>query len=681
MCRMSKNVFLHFLNKDTQQIFGLENQNETRVQQDLKKCVNASILLCDDDKYCIMPIGFWFESNLSRKLLLDYPESIEAGFIRFSMREEDLVEYIEKKREQYSSFLGSEMQKEAYEKFYKEDVFLQFSELNPRLIDRKTKIGRTCAEIWLQKHNDLINKNAGDLLQAYININDPAERRKIGKAVSKVVWDPEIPFVWGTVNNIIKELEVRDPTFKKELRIQFEKEYYLTYLHEYEAVNLYNSYIDKGIDFDINFPKDSIANYKWLEMYLEHLGLEKLLAIEDKKLVYIKKTMYWRILFSQYITLCNKKSVTSNNSFGLQLIKMETNDDLEEAKSKIKEIILNNEIINPDIFISHRIPRFADVLIMVATNEEENAIRNCEEWESKKTKDGYEFFITRNGQMTFALANTFGKGGVKAASATQLYRDFINPRFIAMAGFCAGQKNNVNLGDVFVPEKIYEYDTGKQISETDLLPEINSYTLDPLWELKINRFGKEWRDSIEIERPISYERQVKTFIETMKENNYKMGIIELRNNPNLPNITSIIEDECSSGHLNMNMGSVITTEEGIDYYENEYAMKYYQFFEPELSIKTGALATGNRVQQWDGIFEKLEKQYDKNTYALDMEGYAVADVARIVHVPFIIAKGVGDFASGSKAFDNRYIEYSTVASFKFIMAFFNSLKGLELLGK
>ena len=325
--------------------------------------------------------------------------------------------------------------------------------------------------------------------------------------------------------------------------------------------------------------------------------------------------------------------------------------------------------------------RVADVLVMIATSEEEEAIKNSEEWESKRTEDGYEYFITQNGHLTFALARSIGMGGVNAATATQLYMNSINPRFVAMAGFCAGMKNKVNLGDVFVPEKIYEYDTGKQVSETDLLQELNAFYLNPLWIQKISRFGKEWRASIEIEHPIGYEMQMKIFIETMIEHSFNMDIIELRNNKNLPDITSIIEDECNKRHLYMNMGNVIATEEGIGHYKNEYAMRYCRYKEPELKIRTGALATGNRVQQWDGIFEKLGMKYERKTYALDMEGYAVADVAWITQTPFIIAKGVGDFASGSKAFDNRYIGYSSVSAFKFIEAFFNSLEGAELLNR
>ena len=347
--------------------------------------------------------------------------------------------------------------------------------------------------------------------------------------------------------------------------------------------------------------------------------------------------------------------------------------DLEQEMERIKEREKEMETNKT------KKTRLADVLVMVATLEEEEAIRSVENWESKKTGDGYEYFITQNGNLTFALAKSIGMGGIKSASATQLFADHINPRFIAMAGFCAGKRGKVNLGDVFVPEKIYEYDSGKQLSETELLPDMESFKIDPLWIQKVERFGNEWRDSIKLERPISNESQMKKFIEIMREHDYKISAIDIQNCLELPNIVSIITNEQQKGLIILNRGVIIASEQGINQYENDYAMNYFNYKTPELKIQSGALATGNRVQQWDQIFDKLEKQYDRKTFALDMEGYAVADVGWIKHTPYIIAKGVGDFANGSKALDNRFIKYSSIAAFKFIVAFFNSLEGPELL--
>lgn len=681
MKRKPKNIFLHFLNSDTQQIFGFESLREGFVMKDLKKCINASILLCDDDTFCIMPIGFWFESEYTRKLLQEYPNSIESGFIRFSMREENVTEFIEKKREQYSAFLRQNIHNKAYERFFEDDILIQFLDLNPRLIDRKTKVGRNCADLWASNHRILIADNTGDLIQAYMSIDDVSERRKIANAIRNVVLDPEKPFVWGSVKEAIKELLIRDPVFTKELRIQFERNYYKQYLDEYDAVILYQSYIDKGINFMIDFPKSSISSYHWMECYLEYIDLTKLLSIEDIKLVQVKKSRYWRILFNMYLSLCNYRSGKSDD-FSNNLLDMEINDELQEAVSKIEEIIMEHELLSSKgIYIKDSKNRKADVLIMVATSDEEKAIINSENWRSEKTKEGYEYFILERKRLTFALAKSFGMGGTKSANATQLYSSHINPRFYAMAGFCAGRKNKVNLGDVFVPEKIYQYGTGKQLSEKDLLPEIESYKLDPLWIQKIERFGNTWRESIKIDRPTTYENQMKRFIEIMEDGNYSKPIHEIRDCKDIPDVIAIINDGCENNYLTMKNGCVTATEAGVNYYKNKYAIEYYGYKEPDLNIKMGALATGDKVQEWVQIFSKLEKEYDRKTYALDMEGFAVADVAWINHVPFIVAKGVGDFASGSKAFDNRYITYATVASFKFLIAFFESLEENEFLGK
>lgn len=100
-----------------------------------------------------------------------------------------------------------------------------------------------------------------------------------------------------------------------------------------------------------------------------------------------------------------------------------------------------------------------------------------------------------------------------------------------------------------------------------------------------------------------------------------------------------------------------------------------------MKIRMGALATGNKVQQWGKIFDKLTKQFDRKTYAIDMEGYAVSQVAVFQHIPCVIAKGVGDFASENKSFDNRYVSYAVYSAYRFLVSFFNDLKNQELLGQ
>ena len=259
------NIFLHFLNKDTQEIFGFCKELDYNMHLLVKKGINASVLLCVDDVYCFLPLGFWFESDYTRNALIECGEYIKAGYIRFSARESSIQEFIEKKKEQYSQFRGVGKSWEIYQKFFDVNILQQLMELHPCLIDRTTKIGQYCSELWTKEHNQLILNNEGMLLEIYSRIENLSDRVKIMEIICSAAEDIQSPFVWTKVLDKISALNLRDPWIKKELRIYFEKNYYALYLNEYSATNLYNFYpIDKNIDFHIEKNSNSIADYRSL---------------------------------------------------------------------------------------------------------------------------------------------------------------------------------------------------------------------------------------------------------------------------------------------------------------------------------------------------------------------------------------------------------------------------------
>lgn len=169
-----------------------------------------------------------------------------------------------------------------------------------------------------------------------------------------------------------------------------------------------------------------------------------------------------------------------------------------------------------------------DVLIMVATVEEENAILQDVGWEYQYTAKGYGYYHRKEG-LSFAVARAAEMGEIPAAVAAQHYVEQLKPRFLSMAGFCAGREGSVNLGDVFVPIKIYDYDNGgKQLTEDTVLPEMNLTQLDPIWRQKIERFGSEWRDTISITKPVPYEQQFIGLLKILIENNYSIRLDSLK---------------------------------------------------------------------------------------------------------------------------------------------------------
>lgn len=55
-----------------------------------------------------------------------------------------------------------------------------------------------------------------------------------------------------------------------------------------------------------------------------------------------------------------------------------------------------------------------------------------------------------------------------------------------------------------------------------------------------------------------------------------------------------------------------------------------------------------------------------------MEATGIGKVSEFKEIPFIIAKGIGDYARDGKSFDNRFIEYACHSSCRFIIEFFLS---------
>jgi nucleoside phosphorylase len=97
---MRENFFLHFLNRDSREIFGLYRfQNDHSHYRLLRRALNASVLLCEN--FCIMPPGFVIEDEIAFSLAESQRAFLESRILQFPIRESSLSEYAEKKRAEY----------------------------------------------------------------------------------------------------------------------------------------------------------------------------------------------------------------------------------------------------------------------------------------------------------------------------------------------------------------------------------------------------------------------------------------------------------------------------------------------------------------------------------------------------------------------------------------------------
>lgn len=138
---MRKNIFLHFMNRDSREIFGLfEGLGQEQHYLSIKSALNAAVLLCEE--YCIMPPGFAVEDEIAFELLGKEKELLQRRLIQFPMRESSLADFAEKKRSEYSPMRGR------YSGLF-DDRRIEFLGKNAAgLIGRKSQIGQKIVSGW-----------------------------------------------------------------------------------------------------------------------------------------------------------------------------------------------------------------------------------------------------------------------------------------------------------------------------------------------------------------------------------------------------------------------------------------------------------------------------------------------------------------------------------------------------
>ena len=312
-----------------------------------------------------------------------------------------------------------------------------------------------------------------------------------------------------------------------------------------------------------------------------------------------------------------------------------------------------------------------DILLMVSTKAEERAITEMECFEDRELDDGISYLTRSEKGLNIAMARGFGYGELDAAIMAQTIYLHLKPKVLAMAGFCAGKRGKQTLGDVVIAERVFNYDIGKQVAKNKIEPQISSYNLDTRVKQKIERYGEKWRTSIQLDQPKDFDLQCCEFIREIS--NYADGIKPdiLYDKMKYPNWRDIVKHLLQKKYIEKisNNEQIMISKKGIRYL-NELLLLFPEgFSSPTPSTMLGSLATGTKVQQWDGIFNYLNTQFDRKCSVLDMEGHAMAKIADFNRCPFIISKGVGDFAQNGKKFDNRFIDYAVYSSYRFLIEF------------
>ena len=137
---MRRDLFLHFLNRDTREVFNFGVLKEHDHRRVVRRALNAAVALCEDR--CIAPPGFVVEDAIAFELAESQRAFLEARIIQFPLRENNLAEFAEKKR------VGYEPMRNRYSGLFDDDRIGFLGHYAQGLIRRKSKITEKILEDW-----------------------------------------------------------------------------------------------------------------------------------------------------------------------------------------------------------------------------------------------------------------------------------------------------------------------------------------------------------------------------------------------------------------------------------------------------------------------------------------------------------------------------------------------------
>ncbi|NET40705.1 hypothetical protein [Okeania sp. SIO2B3] len=339
-----------------------------------------------------------------------------------------------------------------------------------------------------------------------------------------------------------------------------------------------------------------------------------------------------------------------------------------------------------------------DILIITALKDELDALKNCDNqsgntWQELKDNSGYPYYKTtlpnKNGKKLNILAARPVEMGENYANnlATRLVAE-LKPHCLAMTGVCAGNKEEVFLGDVIVANRVFKLDYGKlvahyesidnqQIRTEEIFHDIRTYNLKHKWEFPIQNFSQDWLNTIQTPRPKSYLHQESWLLNKLydyQQQPYKY--LAPQHHPEkikeCPDWKEVIQRLRKQESLKTD--SLELTKKALKEIQNErleyLAEQHYKDpLNPQIHI--GVIATTSKVQKDPKLFQRIEKMQRK-ILGVEMEGAAIGAVAEIQEIPIIIVKGVQDYADYDK--NDQFREYAAEVSARFLLAFFTTIE-------
>jgi nucleoside phosphorylase len=264
---------------------------------------------------------------------------------------------------------------------------------------------------------------------------------------------------------------------------------------------------------------------------------------------------------------------------------------------------------------------------------------------------------TNDGARSIGLARPTRMGAVPVVTLASSLVERLRPICLAMSGVCAGNPDNVALGDVIVAEIAYAYDEGKRTKD-GFEGDHRQIPLSDRWQRMAQELSLEglstYGAASEEERRIWFLEQLAAGVDPARHparERYLDGTL-------WGELVRALERE----GLIERVGSQFKLRTaGIDAVDVRRAYDMAPVTRLPFAVHVGPVASGNAVVK-DGVtWNSLKAQGVRTALGLEMEAAAIAQVAHRLEVPYwIVAKGVMDYADPKK--DDRFKLFAALAS-------------------
>lgn len=324
-----------------------------------------------------------------------------------------------------------------------------------------------------------------------------------------------------------------------------------------------------------------------------------------------------------------------------------------------------------------------DVLIVTAVIDEWNAVLAVDAgakpdsaWETRvastKLEIAFREFATAKGVLTVAVTQALDMGGVEAVMAAAPLLAEYDVRCLAMCGVCAGRRGSVELGDVIIADRIWDYDTGKIEVETRDGQRVEHAQADmkmhliqpPGWKQAAERFQIDRAAAWVAHRPRSHEAQGDWILERVHRDH------DPTTDPDRATCCADFDralERLWAKEL-LVRGTLTLTDSGREHIETLLLRNLGNLPEQKpFQTRVGPIASGSKVVEDPDIFARLALSVRK-VLGVEMEAAAIGALARDRQLPCsIVMKAVMDHADADKS--DNFKSFAARASAECLIAF------------